>query len=334
MKKRNEIVSIILIIGLVFSMFLSSVSYAKSKPSLSKTKVTIDLNASIICDEVKITGVKKSVVKDVKAKSTNNSVATTDVDENAIQIYGESKGNCKVNVTIILKKKIGGKNNYKKSISVTVKDTSSPVVTSAPTVAPTTAPIPTAAPTIAPTTAPIPTATPTIVPTSDPISSKNNNINKLKQYIISNGKKDEDKDGKQYYYCVFSGKEIDDDLSLLIHNYIEDGSFKFVYVMDGKTQSMGTLKCQSDMCGLAFYEFFVPKPSTILTNASIPIETIQKNESFDFDISFPFNPSITTKASVTKVSNTSLHLLLTSFNYIFETYFDFSINEIGFNSYV
>ncbi|MEE3468640.1 MAG: hypothetical protein VZQ83_09390 [Eubacterium sp.] len=102
--------------------------------------------------------------------------------------------------------------------------------------------------------------------------TKEDNINRLKQYIISNGKTDEDDDGKQYYYCTFSGEEI--------------------------------------------------------------IETIQKNDSFDFDISWPIDPSNKIRDSITSMSNSSIHMLLSSFNYIFLRHFGFSMNEIGFNSYV
>ena len=123
MMKYKNCISLLLTVALLLSLNTVFVSNAVSKPKLSKNSVVLDLDDDYY-DDVRVIGVKKGQIKSLNVKSSNDSVADVDSDENTIHITAMGVGKCRISVTLNLKKKIAKKKKYYFIISITVNDSS------------------------------------------------------------------------------------------------------------------------------------------------------------------------------------------------------------------
>ena len=175
-KAKQRFTAFLLLSALLFTSLAEPSSAKVKKPKLAK-QAKITLNSK---KKLKVTGVKKSLIKKTKWKTSNKKIKLKSKKKNSVIVKGVKRGSSRVTARVTLKRE-KGKKTYRLSCKITIRakkqkaqDTTKPIVTPGRT-APVKTPLPgftgTSTPPVADTTPASPSASPSILPSASPDTS-------------------------------------------------------------------------------------------------------------------------------------------------------------------
>ena len=175
-KAKQRFTAFLLLSALLFTSLAEPSSAKVKKPKLAK-QAKITLNSK---KKLKVTGVKKSLIKKTKWKTSNKKIKLKSKKKNSVIVKGVKRGSSRVTARVTLKRE-KGKKTYRLSCKITIRakkqkaqDTTKPIVTPGRT-APVKTPLPgftgTSTPPVADTTPASASASPSILPSASPDTS-------------------------------------------------------------------------------------------------------------------------------------------------------------------